>query len=764
MALVAFAVFFASGFAALLYQVVWQRVLMAFSGADVYSATLVVAAFMGGLGAGGLVGGHLADRVGRRASLLLFCGAELAVAAFGAVSALLYHGVLYQQFGHLDLPAGVVAVVLFVSLLWPTFFMGASLPLLARALTGGVDAAAPTIGALYGCNTLGAAIGALGATWWLIPLFGLEDSLRVAAAANVGCALVLLPSALRARHLGAGGSVAPAMSVEPEGRGHGLPFWVWAVVYGCSGLIALSFEIAWFRLLGVMMKSTAFTFGTLLALFLSGIGAGAIVGSALAVRLRRPAAAFLLLQAMVGLSAGGLLIWFLARVTATGELGGYFAGYEPLDVRGYAEMIGDIFRNEPANADDPGLFFRLYLGVPALLILPPTFLMGCSFPVLQRLVQTDLTHLGRRTGALLVANIAGSLAGAVLTGWVLLDVLGTADTLRLLVALSVLFACVAVLLPYASGGSRLVRVVSAAPVLCVAPLMMAMPDAAELWSRLHGAPSREMLFAEDGSGLSVIKLRQRDWGARPVVFINGLGQSALPYGDLHTALAAVPAFVHGAPKLAAVIGLGSGDTVHAMAGHPSFERVVSIEIVRSQLETLRGLRRVYDYPGLAALLDHPKVEHVFGDGRTYLRRSREQFDVIEADALRPTSAYAGNLYSVEYFRLLRDRLAPGGLAATWLSSPRVRESFLIAFPHVVELREMLIGSNQPIVIDPAVIGERLTDPRVQAYYARAGIDITPLVMHYIGERRVFDPAYPRESLDNYNTDLDPRDEFDLGLR
>jgi spermidine synthase len=88
-------VFFLSGFAALLYQVIWQRMLAIFSGADIYSATIIVAAFMGGLGTGHLAGGHAADRVSRRASLILFGVAEVAIAVFALFSTGLDYGFLY---------------------------------------------------------------------------------------------------------------------------------------------------------------------------------------------------------------------------------------------------------------------------------------------------------------------------------------------------------------------------------------------------------------------------------------------------------------------------------------------------------------------------------------------------------------------------------------------------------------------------------------------------------------------------------------------
>src|SRR5688572_9080427 len=408
--------FFTSGFAALLYQVIWQRMLAIFSGADVYSATVIVAAFMAGLGAGHIAGGHVADRVARRTSVILFGAAEMAIAVFGVSSAALYYGVLYQRLGQLNLGAEVMGLVLFGGLLWPTFFMGASLPLLARAVTDRIDRAAATVGALYGFNTLGAASGALVATWILLPRLGLEGSLRVGAALNFVCALVLLPLVF-----GLGRVVEPATnqasrpasgnaSIETSGR-HRL--WPWALTYGFAGFVALSYEIVWFRLLGVMMKSTAFTFGTLLTLYLAGIGLGAVAGSAVAARVRQPRFAFFALQGAAGLSAGVLLALLVGSADEIGALRNYFGSYEPLSVRdsvhGLRTLMWNMLPGPDTPIEVPANFLRLYIAVPLVVVIPPTFLMGCSFPCLQRVVQTDLDRVGRHVGTLLLANVAGSI-------------------------------------------------------------------------------------------------------------------------------------------------------------------------------------------------------------------------------------------------------------------------------------------------------------------------------------------------------------------
>lgn len=761
------AVFFATGFAALLYQVTWQRLLVIFSGSDVYSAALIVAAFLAGLGAGSLAGGELADRLSRRASVAVFALSELAVAVFGFFSGALYYDVLYQDLGHLSLGPVGVGAFLFVSLLVPTSLIGLSLPLLARTLTETVEGAAATIGRLYGVHTLGSAAGALAATWWLLPEFGLMGTIRSGAALNVLCAAALFPLAARfAKAVPSSadreGARAPAEHRTPEESfSEPLSFGAWAALYGLSGLVALSVEIVWFRLLGVTMKSTAFTLGTLLALYLSGIGAGAVAGSRLVKRARRPGLVFLRLQAMAALGACGLLALLLSVVDRLPGVWRYLRGYEPLKARDAVAALPDLLTS-PLAQD----FVMLYLAVPSLLVLAPTFLSGCSFPFLQRAIQTEPDRVGRRVGVALLANIAGGVAGSLLTGWVLLDRLGTAGTVRLVAVAGGLFVWLAVFLgarlrPVVAGRRRVPSgaLASGAALLVAGPVMVLIPGPEGLWSRLHGTTPDRVVVREDGSGLSVVRIEP---GGRALVFGDGAGQSMLPYGDEHTALGALPALLHPAPHEALVIGLGSGDTVYAVASRSELGRITCVEINRSQLGALRALDARWFYGGLRGLLGDRRIEHVFADGRSFLMRSRRRYDLIEADALRPGSAGSGLVYSEEFFRLVRSRLAEGGLAVTWAPTARVRNAFVRVFPFVAGFPGILLGSGEPIAIDRAAVAARVADPRVRRHFDTAGIDIDALVATYLAEPVFFGPDFDRASLRDVNTDLFPRDEFDLG--
>jgi len=761
---VALLLFFSSGFAALLYQVVWQRLLALFSGADVFSVTLIVSAFMGGLGVGNLAGGHLADRSSRSACLLWFGLAELAIGAFALASRRLYYDVLYAGLGVHDFTSPVLGAILFASLLGPTFLMGLSLPLLARGLTDTLERAAPTVGALYGWNTFGAAAGAAIGTWVLLRRFDVEACLRVGAAANVLCAGVSL--VLRAR-VEPGSPRQPGSEPAPPRAGSGLPFWAWMVVYGLAGAIALSLEIVWFRVLGVVQKSTSFTFGTLLAFYLLGTAGGTLVGTRLVQGYRGdPAARFLRLQTAA-------VAWALAAVSAVHLVSGpdgwgrlvahlgstdhgfFLAGLDAFAEHGLSALLADGDAGGAAR-----LFALVFAGLPALLIVPATALMGASFPFLQRAIQNEPATIGRRVGWLQTANIAGCLAGSLLTGFVLLPRVGTSGVFRALAGAALCFPVLALFAGGRSGPPR--RLAPLAGLAALAGAIALFPGSRPLWANLHGIGLVDFVVREDADGVSALAAQSDAPGV--MVMAGGVEVSSIPfggYGGIHTLLGALPVLIHPRPSRVLVIGIGSGDTAYAAAARPETSEVVAVEIMGSQVALLASFARRWPDPGLRAFVRDRRIRKVVGDGRIFLRRSRTRWDVVEADALRVTSAYSGNVYSAEYFASVREALAPGGLAVTWLPTARVKDTLLRAFPYVTLVGHVGIGSDAPIPFDRERIRERLRDPRPAAHFERAGVAIEPLVESFLDRADVaaYGPEFDRAALHDVNSDLFAKDEF-----
>jgi hypothetical protein len=179
---------------------------------------------------------------------------------------------------------------------------------------------------------------------------------------------------------------------------------------------------------------------------------------------------------------------------------------------------------------------------------------------------------------------------------------------------------------------------------------------------------------------------------------------------------------------------------------------------------LKNHAKKHSSASLNSLFAKERIQHIPGDGRRFLKMSSQRFDIIEADALRPNSAGSGNLYSEEYFQLVKRRLKPGGYAVTWAPTPRVRNTFLSVFPHVLDLEVILIGSPDPIQANADDIRRRLGYLEIRNHFRRAGIPIHELLAAYTQlnyRDRLIGPDADRSKLGEINTDIFPRDEFHL---
>lgn len=735
------AVFFLSGFAALLYQVAWQRMLVFYTSSDTVSISLIVTAFMCGLGLGYLCGGHLADRQGHRRNLLTFVIAETGILLFAVSSKFVLYDLLYHHGPQPEDSQAVLYAMVFVVLLLPTFLMGLSLPLLAKgAIMADMKDQGRFIGRLYFTNTLGAAVGALVTGVVLVRIMGYQHVLWVGVAMNAVCVLATL--------LMVSGSSEGAVNVgKPRPAAEPLP-WnismkVWGIQYALSGFAALSLELIWFRVLETLIKSVSLTFSILLAIYLGSLAMGSLAGERWAARMDRArrGSLFLGVQAVLYAYVGAsflLLLWAVGSLDALAFLKTYFRSYEP-----------DL---------TPGIIIPTYGLIPLFLMFIPTFIMGVSFSTSQLIIQDDPAFVGRRLGWLQFINIAGSALGAWWVTWVGFEFLGTATLIRILTLLAIIYLLVA----WQRGHlGPVVLAAGAGSVLLVAVLF---PGNTDFWRRMSGMDDPATFFHdENASGLSVIKRYERHGSMAGLVFSNGLGQSVIPYklDAVHTKLGALPVLLHPSPERVAVIGLGSSGTLHGTAARLETRELVCFEIMSNQAEVLMKYAEKVEDRSIMSTMNDPRLSLVLHDGRYRLTTDTTRYDVIEADALRPNSAFSGNIYSKEYYQLLLSRLRPGGFAATWCPTPRVARTAAEVFPYAVLIDDLLmIGSNSPLELDLERTMRTLATAHVQHHFKSAGIDIDTLVVPALRKIKDID-EFGSEGGADINTDLFPRDEFVL---
>jgi spermidine synthase len=751
--------FFVSGAAGLVDQVAWLRYLSLVFGNTTLATATLLAVFMAGLGLGAFLFGRVADRTSR--PLVVYALLEVGIGLFAIVSPSFFEGMsaayvaVYRgaggtPWGFALLRIGLAAVCL----LPPTLLMGGTLPLMVRGLrqrsearagSGRSDRARHERGGgsvgrdtalLYGANTLGAVFGVAGAGFLAIPLFGLHASLLLSALANFVAALgamALARSASRPRSpapevpSGLGAARAPGASFDrpampepagsrPSARG---------LLFGAAlmGATSLAFEVLWTRILVFYLGSSVYAFSLMLLGFLLGIALGSFMIARLADRIASPMA-------------------FLAGV----ELG--IAASVPLSIGLFADLNArQIALSETLQPQGFGLAMVAQLLAVLPILLPPTILMGVSFPLLVRIYSTLSARagaavglpgpddrIGRDLGELYGANTLGCIAGALGAGFGLIPLLGTQSSLLLVGAV-----CAAIGLHFALGAARLgesprsVRVLRllalATPPIFLGLAYLLPADRVILAAGIFGSdrPGDLIHFDEDASAAVAIRRKTEAAGPYLSLELNGVNVAGSS-PDLYAVqkLQGHLPLLLGPSRDARVvhIGFGSGGTAHAVSRHP----VAGIRIVEISPAVLAASDRYFADINHGVLAD-PRVEVEINDGRNFLLATTANFDAVLSDSIHPRYAGNGSLYSEEYFRIVAERLAPEGVVSMWLpmytltpaNFAMIVRAFKNVFPETVIWYEPSALNSFTVVTgrkgggpwDPAALARGFADPAVR---------------------------------------------------
>jgi spermidine synthase len=690
---------FASGTAALVYQILWIKQLSLVVGVDVYAVTTAVSAFFVGLALGGALFGRWADRLARPCRLYALL--ELGVAVLGVATTLAL-GHAAPLFVRLEAVAAPLAWALLFTLVGaPAMLMGGTLPVLIRSWAPQSGHIGAVAGSLYAANTAGAVAGALLPPFVLIPQLGVRGATLAAAALNLAAAGVALGFD-RAGRPGPSAKRSPEpVRVPPQAR-------VALTLYTLAGGIALGYEVVWSQAIVPFMSTRAFAFSVVLATYLAGLVVGSALYARWADRVRDAWGSFGLFIAAAGCIA-------LCEIAG---LGGWLQRLQVGADGAVMAVTSSLLAATCAR----------FAVAAACLVFVPTVLLGAAFPAALRLT-VDARQVGRDVGTVVALNTCGGIAGTMLTGFVLVPALGLVRTLAALALAAAAVGIGAVMCARAVRRGMRWATLGLGMAAMLGAILMPPDRLARLLTTMR---TGTLVFYEESRGGTVAVVEQQVGPKRfKRLYIDGVsnsgdGMASVRYMRLQALL---PLLVHRAtPRSALVIGLGTGITTGALLRFPGLERRVCVELLPAVM------RAAPLFQGNFESASDPRLELRVRDGRRELLRSPDHYDLITLEPPPPTAAGVVNLYSSDFYRLARTRLQPSGLLAQWWPLPTQNDedsralvrSFLDVFPYAslwtTEFHEMLlVGSVAPLELEVSRIAARFDQPEVATALREVGI-------------------------------------------
>jgi len=697
---------FGSGACSLVYEMVWLRELRLIFGASTMASAAVVACFVGGLGAGGLVFGKRADAHGR--PLAMYSALEGGIAISAAVTPLLLMIVrgVYVGLGGtraLGFVGGNVLRLLLAAVVFalPTVLMGGTLPAVARAVEDDEDRGRRALAVLYGANTLGAVTGCMASTFVLFETYGTRSTLWIACLIN---ALVALSARALSRRV-------PAPSVPPGGeqdaQARAAPIWFTLTAAGVAGFCFCLMELVWYRMLGPILGGTVFSFGLVLAIALLGVGMGGIAHGLL------PRAR----EATLNTFAWTCLLEaaFIAIPYALGDR---------------LAVVAALLR--PIGGLSFGLLVGGWAVVTGVVVLPAAFVSGVQFPLLIGLLGRGSDDVGRDVGRTVAANTLGAIVGSLAGGFGLIPALTAPGCWRLVVwsllllgagaiAFDVKRRPVVAVAPALAGAVALACLRATGPTAVwrhspigagrVDAALLRTPNGARAWENLRKrsigweADGRESSIAIDYErGLAFVVNGKADGNARTdagtPVMLGLLGAILTPH-----------------PTRALVIGLGTGETAGWLGAVDTVSQVDVAELEPAVLEVARRSDVVNH-----GALENPKVHVELGDARELLLTSRQRYDIIASEPSNPYRAGVASLFTRDYYEAVASRLEDDGVFLQWLQGyevdgqtvRKVYATLASVFP-AVETWELspgdlaLVGAKKPIVHDLTQMRARIRE-------------------------------------------------------
>jgi spermidine synthase len=653
---------FLSGALSLIYEVLWIRGLGLVFGTTVIAMTTVLAVYFCGLALGNRIFGKMAG--GLRNPLRMYSFLEFGIGIFAALFSFMgqvsgqAYMFLYPVVGNGIVVHTVLRIAFFAAvLIVPTTMMGGTLPLLSRYCIRTCGSIGRLSGLLYSVNTFGAVAGVSFCGFFSVRFFGVEATNYSAAMMNVIVSLVAyryarnhpLPAAVTQETL-------RQQEVSPSSASSSLISRLMPAGLLLSGFAALGYEIVWTRYLSLPLSNTRSTYTIIIAVFLLGTAIGSLIFSRFADRIKNSVRFFGMCQLAAAFSA------FL--------------------------LVPLVFT---AAVKIPYLLFAFEFALCAALMLLPTMFMGAAFPAAIRILSKDVHSIGASTGMCYAVNTLGCIAGSLITGFLLLPLLGIAVSLKALLAINAVIGLAFLIMDVPKN--RIPNLSVAVALVCLAFfghafLKVKIPE--DFLARLKSPQERIVRVCEGLENTvweseNTFNLQRSLWTNRTVL---GRTLAVAPYEVCPQAIAGhIPMLLHaGNPERICGICLGTGQTFGSLLSY-DIQRLDVVEISKAVVR----LAETDFTPFNRDLLKDPRVRVHVEDGRNFIRFTRETYDLITLEPPPPEETGIVNLYSREFYRECRSRLNENGVLSQWLPiynttpevTKRIIATFITEFPQAI---------------------------------------------------------------------------------
>jgi predicted membrane-bound spermidine synthase len=711
-----FLLFFISGFSALVYEVTWVRLLGLSLGNSGQATACVLASFLGGLALGGFIGGKFSDRI-KHAQLLAYGLAETGVAITGLVVtiALRKFPELFASWCHV-LPGGGAYVVLqqlLVSatiLIIPTTFMGMTLPLLTRYVSDFAVRPKHFFPKLYALNTFGAVVGSLFTAFVGFPNFGIFGATLVAVFLNIAVgagAIILSTQSKRVLKEEEQGST-PTNDVVPE-QITGKQYKYLLVISAMCGFTSLTYEVLWTRFLRTYLTASTYAFTFMVSNFLLGL----VLGSLIYMRMKgsdNQAQTFQERFRQLG------LVQLSVAVVA---LIGYVMLPAALILKAFSAAMADPFAGW-------SIFLPGDLAASCIFMLPLATLIGICFPLLGELAVTGSHSVGRSAGNVYAANTLGCIVGAASSGLLFIPIIGSAYTFNIVILLTLIIGYLSFTPRSQTVTARLIYWLPAAAFVLF--LAYVRPEYTE-WAYAKVIDDELLRCREDSSSRAFVLQK----GDTKALMINNeiISGDQMNFRRYMRLIGELPSLLCKPPVKVLVICFGVGNTSHALEVDPEVESIDICDLSRAVIECEPEFRATD-----GNVLNSKKVKVIINDGRNFLLRSADLYDVICLEPPPPQDAGIVNLYTQEFYKLAFERLMQQGKVCQWLPLHCIQGGLLKTmvqagrkeFPYVSfwipnNSEALMICSKQPLLFDCKAIQARIDAyPEKKACLAEVGVD------------------------------------------